>query len=200
MNDPSHLKELEDTIRACRRCHLHETRRNAVPGEGSQDAAIMFIGEAPGGREDRTGRPFVGRAGSVLDEALEAAGITRSSVYITNVVKCRPPDNRDPTHHEIETCTPYLDEQITLISPSVICTLGTFAAGYILSSYGFDAGPLSAIHGTVYRSPVAMLRIAPLYHPAAALYNPGLRDVIQEDMEKVASLATVRDKTGRDAP
>lgn len=196
----SRLAELEDTIRTCRRCHLHETRIHAVPGEGNHDASILFIGEAPGGQEDKTGRPFVGQAGSVLDEAFEAVGIQRSNVYITNVVKCRPPGNRDPTQHEIETCTPYLDEQITLIAPAVICTLGTFAAGSVLAAYGFDAGPLSAIHGTVYRSPVAMLRIVPLYHPAAALYNPGLREVIQEDMQKVVSLLDATDKTGRDAP
>jgi len=194
------LNDLERAIQTCQRCHLHKTRTNAVPGEGSYEAAVMFIGEAPGGREDRTGRPFVGRAGTVLDEALTAASLERDSVYITNVVKCRPPDNRDPTRHEIDTCTPYLDRQIELIAPRVICTLGTFAAGYILSSYGFDAGPLSGIHGTVYRSPVAMLHIIPLYHPAAALYNPGLRDVIHEDMKKVASLAGATDKTGRDAP
>ncbi len=200
MNDLSRLKELKETIRTCRRCHLHETRRTAVPGEGDHDAAIMFIGEAPGSREDRTGRPFVGRAGTVLDEALDQAAVTRGSVYITNIVKCRPPDNRDPTQHEIKTCTPYLDEQITLIAPQVICTLGTFAAGYVLDAYGFDAGPLSAIHGTIYRSPVAMLRIVPLYHPAAALYNPGLRDVIMEDMQHVASLTDATDKTDRDAP
>ncbi len=194
------LTELEDTIRTCQRCHLHETRAHAVPGEGDPNAAIMFVGEAPGGREDQTGRPFVGRAGTVLDRALEAADVKRDDVYITNVVKCRPPDNRNPTRHEIETCTPFLDEQISRIAPSVICTLGTFAAGYVLSSYGFDAGPLSAIHGTVYRVPVAMLHIVPLYHPAAALYNPGLRDVIKADMDTVASLLDATGKTRRDAP
>jgi DNA polymerase len=158
----------------------------------------MFIGEAPGGQEDKTGRPFVGRAGSVLDEALQAADIQRDAVYITNAVKCRPPRNRDPSQHEINTCTPHLDEQIRRISPSVICTLGTFAAGYVLSAYRFQAGPLSAIHGTVYRSPVAMLRIVPLYHPAAALYNPELREVIKTDMQKVASLLSATGKTDRD--
>ena len=192
------LKALEDAIRSCQRCHLHETRHNAVPGEGAHDAAIMFIGEAPGGQEDKTGRPFVGRAGSVLDEALQAADIHRDAVYITNVVKCRPPGNRNPSQQEINTCTPYLDEQIRMMAPSVICTLGTFAAGYVLSSYGFQAEPLSTIHGTVYRSPVAMLHIVPLYHPAAALYNPELREVIQTDMQKVAALLNARDKTGHD--
>ncbi|MFO8133121.1 MAG: uracil-DNA glycosylase [Thermoplasmatota archaeon] len=194
------LTELEDAIHSCQRCHLHQTRKNAVPGEGNPDAAIMFIGEAPGSREDQTGRPFVGRAGTVLDQALESADVKRDEVYITNVVKCRPPDNRNPTRHEIETCTPFLDEQISRIAPSVICTLGTFAAGYVLSAYGFAAGPLSAIHGTVYRSPLAMLNIVPLYHPAAALYNPGLREVIQSDMHRVASLLDATGKTRRDAP
>lgn len=177
------LGEIEDMVKKCTRCHLHLTRKNAVPGDGNENAEIMFIGEAPGKNEDEAGKPFVGKAGQFLDFALTEAGLDRRDVYITNVVKCRPPGNRDPVEEEIKSCSPYLDEQIEIIKPKVICTLGKFATEYILSSYGFEMEPISRIHGRVYAIPVAMVKIIPMYHPAATIYNPALKGQFLEDMK-----------------
>ncbi len=177
------LQGLEDAIKKCRDCPLHLTRKNAVPGEGLENADIIFIGEAPGRNEDEAGRPFIGQAGKFLDFALESVGLKRTGIYITNVVKCRPPENRDPRDEEIETCSHYLDEQIAIIKPKVLCTLGKFATSYILSSYGFDIESISKIHGRVYASPVAMVKIIPLYHPAATIYNPELKEYFLRDMK-----------------
>jgi len=156
-----------------------------VPGDGNGNAEIMFVGEAPGKNEDEKGKPFVGKAGQLLDSALAATGLDRKDVYITNVVKCRPPRNRDPKEEEIKACSPYLDKQIEIIKPKVICTLGRFAAEYILSSYGFEMEPISRIHGSVYTMPVAMVKIVPMYHPAAIIYNPMLKEQFLKDMKVV---------------
>lgn len=182
----STLGKIGDRVKNCTRCRLHLTRKNAVPGDGNENTEIMFVGEAPGKNEDEVGRPFVGRAGQFLDFALAEAGLDRKDVFITNVVKCRPPGNRDPTDEEIESCSPYLDEQIEAIKPGVICTLGKFATGYILSSYGFEMEPISRIHGRIYAVPVAMMKIIPMYHPAATIYNPSLKGQFLEDMAVVA--------------
>ncbi len=176
------LEEIEDRIKKCTECPLHLTRKKAVPGAGSRNAHIMFIGEAPGKNEDEIGKPFVGKAGQFLDFALSSVGLKREEIYITNVVKCRPPNNRDPKDEEIEACAHYLDEQIATIKPKVICTLGKFATSYILSSYGFDTEPISRIHGRLYVSPVAMVKIIPMYHPAATIYNPALKEYFLRDM------------------
>lgn len=181
------IEELGEIIRKCTLCPLHLTRKNAVPGEGSGNANIMFIGEAPGKNEDEAGRPFVGKAGQFLDFALAEAGIERRDVFITNVVKCRPPGNRDPKEEEINACSPYIDKQIEAIKPGVICTLGKFATSYILSFHGFGAGPISRIHGRLYVSPVAMVKIIPMYHPAATIYNPSLKEQFLKDMKVVKS-------------
>ncbi len=182
------LEEIEERIKKCTLCPLHLTRKNAVPGDGNRNARIMFIGEAPGKNEDEAGKPFVGKAGQFLDFALSDAGLERKDVYITNVVKCRPPNNRDPKDEEIEACSPYLDEQIKEIKPGVICTLGKFATSYILSSYGFDMEPISRIHGRIYNVPVAMVKIIPMYHPAATIYNPALKEQFLRDMRAVAGV------------
>ncbi|MEA2054128.1 MAG: uracil-DNA glycosylase [Candidatus Thermoplasmatota archaeon] len=182
------LWELENKIKNCKNCPLSLTRKNAVPGEGREDANIIFIGEAPGKSEDETGKPFVGKAGNFLDFALTGIGLKREDIYITNVVKCRPPGNRDPREEEIKACIPYLDGQISIIKPKIFCTLGKFATTYILSSYGFDSEPISRVHGRVYSSPVAMIKIIPMYHPAATIYNPALKEYFLRDMGVIKKL------------
>jgi len=179
------MQPLADEIKACRKCGLWRQRKNAVPGEGNLDAAVMLVGEAPGYWEDVKGRPFVGAAGKILDEMLSKAGISRSAVYITNVVRCRPPENRDPLLSEIETCTPYLDRQIKIIKPKFMVTLGRHAASYILAKAGIETEGITKIHGRVYEANLLGFEvfIIPVYHPAAALYNAKYKDELGKDFQ-----------------
>ena len=172
---------LVDEIRSCTLCSLSEKRTNAVPGEGSRTSDIMFIGEGPGFYEDRDARPFVGPAGHFLDELLASIGLRRGDVYITNMVKCRPPNNRDPLPGEIRACQPYLDSQIEIISPKVIVTLGRFSFGKL-----FPGESISRARGKPRRWKEIM--VYPMYHPAAALHNPALRPVIEGDFSRLPSL------------
>lgn len=158
----------------CNRCRLHETRTNAVPGEGPMDADLMFVGEGPGKKEDEFGKPFVGRAGELLNEMLSHAGLSRERVFITNIVKCRPPGNRDPREDEKEICSDYLSRQIGIIKPRAICTLGNHATSHFLG-----VGEMGKRHGRAFQ--VEQMTVIPLYHPAAALYNPKLKGVMKED-------------------
>ncbi len=175
------LKELEEQIRECMLCRLAESRKNAVPGEGDADAQIMFIGEAPGRNEDERGRPFVGSAGKLLDEALENAGIKRDEVYITNIVKCRPPNNRVPLQDEVDMCIKYLEEQIRLINPLVICILGRTAYQTLLKGKTIttNRGKLIKHKGRNYFITI---------HPAATIYNPSLKPLLMEDILTLSSI------------
>lgn len=175
------MADVEDQIRVCTYCDLHRTRTNAVPGEGNWSADIMFIGEAPGFHEDRSGEPFVGAAGKFLNEMLESIGLDRSSVYITNVVKCRPPGNRDPLPDEIEACSGYIDQQIELIDPKVVVTLGRFSM-----SRWFPQERISRIHGKPKR--FGNVTVVPMYHPAAALHQSSLKATIEADMQKLPQI------------
>ncbi|MFQ5999784.1 MAG: type-4 uracil-DNA glycosylase [Candidatus Bathyarchaeia archaeon] len=179
------MEQVEAEVKACRKCGLWKRRKNAVPGEGNLDAAVMFVGEAPGHWEDVKGQPFVGSAGKLLDEFLSKVGVSRSEVYITNVVKCRPPENRDPLLSEIETCTPYLDRQIRIIRPKFIVTLGRHAASYILPKAGFETQSIGKIHGRVREANVLGFKvfIMSMFHPAAALYNAKYRDELEKDFQ-----------------
>jgi len=179
------MEQVEAEVKDCRKCGLWKRRKNAVPGEGKLDATVMFVGEAPGYWEDEKGRPFVGAAGKLLDEALSKIGISRSEVYITNVVKCRPPENRDPLPSEIETCTPYLDRQIKIVKPKSIVTLGRHAASYILPKAGFETEGIAKIHGKIYEAILlgSEVFVIPMYHPAAALYNAKYRDELNKDFQ-----------------
>jgi DNA polymerase len=185
------MKVIEDEVRNCKKCELWKTRRNAVPGEGSLDASLMFIGEAPGYWEDVKGRPFVGAAGRLLDSLLERISLSRENVYITNVVKCRPPKNRDPLPIEVETCTPYLNRQIQILQPKIIVTLGRHATSYILSKAGIqeNAG-ITRLHGRVYTAKLfgISLSVLPMFHPAAVLHNPRYRDALERDFHFLKSL------------
>jgi len=150
----------------------------------------MFVGEAPGYWEDQKGLPFVGRAGRILDELLESIGLDREDVYITNIVKCRPPNNRDPTEEEIRTCSPYLDLQIDIIRPRVIIPLGRHSMAYILKKFGFDVEPISRIHGKMFeaRTLFGRIIIMPMYHPAVALYRPAMKEELEKDFRKIREL------------
>ena len=177
------MDALAAEVKTCRKCELGRLRRNPVPGEGSLNAAVMFIGEAPGYWEDLKGRPFVGAAGKLLDEMLSKAGLSRSEVYIANILKCRPPENRDPLPMEVKTCTPYLDRQIEIIEPKFIVALGRHSASYILAKAGFEVGGITELRGKVYEAELLGFRVfvIPTYHPAAALYNVRYRDQLEND-------------------
>jgi uracil-DNA glycosylase len=172
------LAEIAAEIRVCEKCELHRTRTKSVPGEGPADARVMLIGEAPGWNEDQQGRPFVGAAGKFLEELLAKAGMTRSEVFITNVVKSRPPGNRDPLPDEIAACAPFLERQIETIDPEVIVTLGRFSM-----ARWFPGERISRIHGQPKR--VGRRLIVPMYHPAAALHQQSLRATIEEDFGRL---------------
>jgi len=189
MSAEEEMGRLEEEIKECQRCELWKTRTNPVAGEGSLTAKVMFVGEAPGYYEDLKGRPFVGKAGKVLDELLGTVGLERSEVYIANVLKCRPPGNRNPATVEIRACTPYLDAQMEIIKPTVIATLGNFSLSYIFDKFGLKADKISKIHGKVFKvSTIAGIKkIVPLYHPAVATYNPGMKEVLVDDFKELAN-------------
>lgn len=174
------LEKIAADVRGCPLCKLARTRKNAVPGEGQISAKIMFIGEAPGRREDEKGKPFVGAAGRILDDLLKKAGIERSQVFITNIVKCRPPNNRVPEEDELIACRPYLDRQIALIKPKVICILGRTAYSSILggSSITANRGKIVERSGQKYFS---------TFHPAAVIYNKNLLSTLEADLKKLAA-------------
>ena len=173
------LEKIAADVRGCPLCKLSRSRKNAVPGEGQLSAKIMFIGEAPGRSEDEKGRPFVGAAGRILDELLKKAGIERSEVFITNIVKCRPPNNRVPKEDELTACRPYLDRQIALIKPRVICILGRTTYSSLLggSSITANRGKIVERAGQKYFL---------TFHPAAVIYNKGLLSALEADLKKLA--------------
>jgi len=191
MNIEGELKKIKDEIIACKKCSLYkyrnENRFYPVVGEGNHQAKIMFVGEAPGLNEARTGRPFCGAAGRVLDELLDFAGIKRKEIYISNLVKCRPPQNRDPQKEEIEFCLPYIERQIKIIRPKLICTLGRFSMQFLMEKFGLEKliQPISTIHGNVFESKdfIKGIKIIPFYHPAVAVYNPKIKDVLKRDFK-----------------
>ena len=189
----SELSDLSNHVQTCQECILSQGRTNAVPGQGPVDADIMFIGEGPGFHEDRQGIPFVGAAGNYLNELLAKIDLKREDVYITNVVKCRPPGNRDPQPQEIEACRPYLDQQIALIRPRLIVTLGRFS----MQRY-FPGAAISRIHGQPKR--VGNVIYYPMFHPAAALHQPRWRSLLDEDILKIPGLLAKLDEIEEEEP
>ncbi len=181
------LKQVKDEILGCTRCSLRELRDEGkyfpVVGQGNHNAEIMFIGEAPGLNEAKTGVPFCGASGRILNELLEHVGIKREDVYVTNILKDRPPDNRDPEVNEIEVCLPYLKEQIRIIKPKVICTLGRYSMGVIMQQFGLAEGldSISKIHGKEFEKDG--IKILPLYHPAVAVYNSNMKETLKTDFQ-----------------
>ncbi len=175
------LKQIAAEVAACTRCTLHYSRKNAVPGEGPADAEIMFIGEGPGFYENEQGRPFVGAAGRFLDELLAQAGLKRSEVWIGNVVKCRPPGNRDPQPDELAACNEYLERQIEAINPKIIVTLGRFSMAKFMPGV-----KISQVHGQMRR--VGKRFVIAMYHPAAALHQPKYKPQILADFARLPEL------------
>ncbi|CDD66917.1 uracil-DNA glycosylase [Eggerthella sp. CAG:368] len=180
------LAEIREEVSTCKACSLCEGRTDVVFGEGNPHARVMIVGEAPGKNEDLQGKPFVGAAGKFLDELLEVAGLKREDVFIANVLKCRPPSNRNPKPEEIEACATFLRQQTQTISPDVIVTLGNFATQFILRT---GVG-ITHLRGTVQRA--GRFLVLPVFHPAAAIYDRSKRDVLLSDFERVGSL--VRDR------
>ena len=176
------LETIAAQVAVCTKCELYKGRTHAVPGEGPTHAEIMFIGEGPGANEDKQGRPFVGASGKFLDELLAQAGVTRADVFITNVVKCRPPGNRDPQPIEVETCTSnYLDNQIKIVNPSIIVTLGRHSLNKFL-----PGAKITEIHGQMQK--VGKYFVIPMFHPAAALHQERFKPLLLEDFAKLPAL------------
>jgi DNA polymerase len=180
------LKAVYDQARGCENCALHQTRTNVVFGAGNADAELMFIGEAPGANEDKLGLPFVGQAGKLLDKLLGEIGMERKDVFVANVLKCRPPDNRDPQPQEIEACQAYLRQQVDLIEPTVICTLGNFSTKLLRG----DSTGISRLHGREETRVIGSraVRLYPLFHPAAALYTPSMLETLRVDFQRIPDL------------
>ena len=193
------LVELYREVKECRRCPLYATRTQVVFGSGNADADLMFVGEAPGFHEDQQGIPFVGAAGKLLEKLLDEIGMTRGDVFIANVLKSRPPGNRDPQLEEIEACKPYLTRQIELIEPRVICTLGNFSTKLLTRRQD----GITRVHGRPQDHVIARLpiRIYPIYHPAAALRSTAMLETLREDFKQLpALLAAARPQAEEDEP
>ncbi len=186
------LKKIKDGVVALKNSPLYKYRVKPVIGEGDHFAKIMFIGEAPGKNESETGRPFCGASGRVLDELLSSVGLKREEVYITNIVKDRPPENRDPLPEEIDLYAPFLDKQIDIIQPKIIATLGRFSMVYIMNRFGLQdqLKNISQMHGKVFETSTnyGKINIVPLFHPAVALYNGSTKETLKEDFKILKNL------------
>ncbi len=189
---PAHetMETVTSEVKVCRKCPLWKKRQNAVPGEGNIKTPVLFIGEAPGYWEDVRGRPFVGAAGKLLDEMLSNIELLRADVYVTNIVKCRPPGNRDPRPLEINTCTPYLNRQIRIIKPQFVVTLGRHASSYVFHKAGAEVAAITRMRGRVYDLNILgfKIRVIPMLHPAAALYNAKYKRFLTEDFDRLRGL------------
>ncbi len=181
MQPEEELKQIAKEVSVCTRCALHHSRKLAVPGEGPVNAQVMFIGEGPGFHENEQGRPFVGAAGKFLDELLASINMKRSDVFIGNVVKCRPPGNRDPLPEELEACREYLERQIQAINPKVIVTLGRYSMAHFLPN-----AKISSVHGQAFK--VKGRLVVAMYHPAAALHQQSLRSTVEQDFARLPEL------------
>ena len=175
------LDSIREELRHCQQCALARGRRNVVPGEGPHHVQVMFIGEGPGRNEDQQGKPFVGQAGAVLDELMAAAGLKREEVFIANVIKCRPPNNRDPLPEEISACRHWLDEQINLLDPKIIVTLGRFSMARFIEN-----ARIGRIHGQAFE--IEGRKVVTMYHPAASLHNPALKNTMLADFAKLGGI------------
>jgi uracil-DNA glycosylase len=182
--------ELVADVTACHACGLCGGARNRVNGEGNLDSRVVFVGEAPGRKEDESGRPFVGSAGKLLNRLLAGAGLSREGVFISNVVRCRPPENRRPKGSEVEACSGHLDRLLGIIAPRVVAPMGNSAVDYIFDKYGLREAVIGDVHGKTQevKTPWGSVVVYPLYHPAAAIYNRKLLGELEEDMKGLAAL------------
>jgi DNA polymerase len=177
-------------VAKCRACGLCEGAKNRVNGEGDLNSHVVFVGEAPGRREDESGRPFVGSAGKLLNRLLAGAGLSRENVFISNVVRCRPPENRKPKGSEVEACSGHLDRLLGIIEPRVVAPMGNSAVEYIFDKYGLGEAVIGDAHGKQQKAKTQWgeIIVYPLYHPAAAIYNRKLLGELEEDMKRLAAL------------
>ena len=180
------LTEIWAELDGCKRCQLSETRTTIVFGAGNPKAEVMFIGEAPGKQEDLGAEPFIGAAGKYLNSLLELAGLKREEIYIANVLKCRPPQNRNPLPEEIEVCTPFLREQVRAINPDILVTLGNFATRFILKT---DRG-ITGLRGQIHLA--GRFSVVPIFHPAAAIYDPSKKEILEQDFLLLGRLVEKR--------
>jgi len=175
------MEKIKEDVLACKRCPLYQGRKFPVIGQGNHNAKIIFIGEAPGAKEDASGVPFCGRSGEFLNELLGHIGLKREDVYITNIIKCRPPQNRDPKESEIECCKNYIERQIEIIKPKIICSLGRHSMNFVMNNLGIDnKETISSLHGRVFDGKYVFI---PLYHPAVAIYNSNMKETLKKDFE-----------------
>ncbi len=191
------LDDIAREILNCRKCDLYKTKTNYVPGSGNEKAEVVFVGEAPGREEDLKGEPFVGAAGKLLNEMLSKIGLKREDVFICNVLKCRPPNNRDPTPEEVEACGDYLVRQLNVIRPKVVVCLGRFAANFIFDLFGLEFTSISKVKGKVFETEMwgKKVSVVPIYHPAAILYRPQLREEYEQQFRKIGELLNKRQPT-----
>jgi uracil-DNA glycosylase len=187
------MKKLDEKIGSCTLCRLCENRTNAVPGSGNtENTTIVFVGEGPGRNEDLQGKPFVGRGGKLLDELLQSTGLQRKQVYITNIVKCRPPKNRKPKPDEIKICTSnYLETQLEILKPKLICTLGATALQYFTGEKKMETS-----HGRLFQARKSKIPVLATYHPASVFRNPKLRKLLEDDLKRIPSLTEEKTKAG----
>jgi len=190
MSKEDDINKIIEMVNNCKKCDLWRTRKNPVFGDGSLVSKILFVGEAPGYNEDLQGCPFVGRAGKILDELLKSIGLQRDEIYIANILKCRPPDNRNPLKGEIIACTEYLNKQIEIIQPTIISPLGNFACSYIFEKFDLKYDKISNVHGKTFQinTLTGSILIIPLYHPAVATYNPNTKNTLLEDFKNIEDL------------
>jgi len=189
------LKKIKEEVINCKKCSLYRDRIDnkyyPVIGEGNHQAKVIFIGEAPGANEAKTGRPFCGASGKILDKLLESVGIERKDIYIANILKCRPPNNRNPKTEEIFACVPYLEKQIEIIKPRLICPLGNYSTAFILEKYGLkdEIQGISKIHGKLFKAKASFGKkeIIPFYHPAVAVYNANMKEILEKDFQILKS-------------
>ncbi len=186
-NRDEELKKIKEKILNCQKCPLYKNRNYPVIGEGSHQAKIMFIGEAPGVQEDKTGHPFCGPAGKILDELLNSVGIKRENVYVSNLIKCRPSNNRDPQKEEIGACSSYIERQIKIIQPKIICPLGRYSMQFLMEKFGLksEIQPISKIHGKVFEIKTLFqeIKLIPFYHPATVTYNANMKEILKKDFK-----------------
>jgi len=191
------LEELCKEILNCKRCSLYKTKTNYVPGEGNPESKIMFIGEAPGGEEDKQGRPFVGKAGKYLTETIKnKLGLDRKDVYITNILKCRPPNNRDPNEEEIKACSIWLEKQLEIIKPDIIVTLGRYSTRWIFEYFGLKFTSIMKVRGNIYIAKKwgKEVKVIPTLHPAAVLYHNQWKNLFEEDFDLIKKVLENKDK------
>ena len=185
MTKSKEMEKINNSIKKCRKCNLYKTRKKPVFGYGSINADILFFGEAPGYNEDNLGLPFVGRAGKLLNELLESINLKREDVFIANIIKCRPPNNRNPLKSEISQCKDYLEKQIEIIKPKIIVPLGNFASSFVFKKYDLKIDKISKIHGKVFNTNKSFknIKIIPLFHPAVAIYNSNKKSILVNDFK-----------------